>query len=174
MNTKVDRHSVLECGELSYTKTVLMVEPSQKHIDAYVALVRLADRMHAEVSSGLLLCGLTATQFSTLKVLRTNGELTQREIAKLVLKTEGNLTQVLDRLEALGYIQRARSETDRRQSRVSLTDLGAQVFDREYPDHLSRIQSAMDAYTVEECQTLLDLLAKATEEVPPTCSVSAN
>lgn len=151
-----------------------MVESSQKHVDAYVALVRLADRMHSEVSSGLLLCGLTATQFSTLKVLRMNGELTQREIAKLVLKTEGNLTQVLDRLEALGYIQRARSETDRRQSRVSLTDLGAEVFDREYPDHLSRIQSVMGAYSVEECEMLLALLARAAEEAPSTCPISAN
>lgn len=148
-----------------------MVESSRKHVDAYVALVRVADRMHAEVSSGLLLCGLTATQFSTLKVLRMNGELSQREVAKRILKTEGNLTQVLDRLESLGYIRRTRGTKDRRQSLVSLTELGAEVFDREYPDHLSRIESVMGAFSAEEVEILAGLLRKAMLHDMNPCAV---
>jgi len=104
--------------------------------------------------------GLTASQFSTLKVLRIHGPLALREIAKYILKTGGNMTIVVDNLERDGLVVRDRDTEDRRIVYVRLTQKGEELFDRIYPEHLERIRQAMGGLTDAECEQLMNLLNK--------------
>lgn len=133
-------------------------------IAAYVRLIRSAETLHGCVSRGLAPDGLTASQFSTMKALKLQGPLAQRDIAKYLLKTGGNVTVVVDNLEKQGYVTRIRDTEDRRIVFVKLTAEGEALFDQAYPAHRQRILEAMAPLSTSECDRLLDLLAKLCED----------
>jgi len=145
-------------------------------ISAYVKLIRTGEALHAEVSRGLAIEGLTASQFSTIKVLRLRGPLAQRDIANYLLKTGGNVTVVVDNLEKQGLVVRIRDTDDRRFVFVRLTQAGEELFDRVYEPHLARIRSVMGSISDTEMRTLLELLEKlhATEDDPVCQQASAH
>jgi MarR family transcriptional regulator, 2-MHQ and catechol-resistance regulon repressor len=141
-------------------------------VTAYVALVQSAERVHSQVTAGLSDTGLTATQFSTLKVLRKHGAMPQRDVAEYILRTEGNMTYVIDQLEARNFVVRERVASDRRQYLVRLTAEGEAFFDNFYPEHTQNIETAMGALTSEECATLSEILGKielAKADTTPIC-----
>ncbi len=145
---------------------------TETRVLAYVRHVRSAEALHQAVSRGLMVDGLTASQFSTLKVLRIHGPLALREIAKYILKSGGNMTIVVDNLERDGLVTRERDTQDRRIVYVSLTPQGEQVFDRIYPEHLERIRNAMGALSDQECDQLMVLLDKLSPQEQPVDCVS--
>lgn len=148
-----------------------MKPSSEPSVQAYVRLIRSSENLHAQVSRGLVVEGLSASQFSTMKVLRIYGKLAQRDIAKYILKSGGNITILVDNLETMGLVTRDRDTKDRRVVYVSLTPEGEKVFDRLYPDHLERIREAMAGLTDAECEQLICLLQKVSaEEVDFACS----
>lgn len=151
-----------------------LMRPNQEpSVQAYVRLVRSAEALHAAVSRGLLLEGLTASQFSAMKVLRIHGRLAQRDIAKYILKSGGNITVLVDNLEQEGIVARERDTTDRRVVYVSLTKKGENLFDRIYPGHLDRIREAMGDLTESECEQLIGLLQKVSmEHIEIACAPS--
>ncbi len=138
--------------------------PQDFAISAYVKLIRTGEALHAEVSRGLALEGLTASQFSTLKVLKLRGAIPQKDIATYLLKTGGNVTVVVDNLEREGLVTRTRGVDDRRLVLVALSPTGEQLFDRIYPAHLQRIRRAMAPLD----QPGLDSLLSVLEELHPT------
>jgi len=141
-------------------RTPIKMTKSEQEIPVkvYVRLIRAAETLHATVSRGLTLEGLTASQFSTLKVLRIHGALAQRDIAKYILKSGGNITIVVDNLTRVGLVERTRDTEDRRIVFVKLTPLGEETFDRIYPGHLDRIRKVMGPLDDVECNRLLNLL----------------
>ena len=142
-------------------------------VQAYVRLIRAAETLHQSISRGLMVDGLTASQFSTLKVLKIHGALAQRDIAKYILKSGGNITIVVDNLAREGLVVRDRDTEDRRIVYVRLTPAGEELFDRVYPGHLDRIREMMGPLTDSECTQLLDLLEKLSPQGnDATCVVS--
>ena len=138
---------------------------------SYVKLIRTAEALHAQVSRGLIAEGLTPSQFSTLKVLRKMGRLAQKEIARHLLKTGGNVTLVVDNLEKQGLVTRTRDLVDRRLTYVELTAPGRKLFDRLYPAHVDRIVAAMAALSVVGQTELIELLEDLQiDESEPICS----
>ncbi len=104
--------------------------------------------------------GISASQFSAMKVLRIHGKLAQRDIAKHILKSFGNITNLVDNLEAMELVSRDRDSEDRRIVYVSLTPKGEALFDDLYPEHLKRICDAMEKLSETESKELLGLLEK--------------
>lgn len=152
-----------------------MKSNQEPRVQAYVRLVRSAEALHTHVSRGLIVEGLTASQLSTLKVLRIHGALAQRDIAKHILKSFGNITVLVDNLERENLVTRDRDTKDRRIIYVRLTPKGEELFDRVYPGHLERIREAMKGLTESECDLMSSLLAKvAPEHVNVACAPVAS
>ncbi len=141
----------------------------EPRIAAYVSLVRDGEALHSQVSRGLAEEGLTASQFSTLKVLKLHGALAQRDIAAHLLKSGGNITIVVDNLERDGLVKRIRDTEDRRIVFVRLTPKGEELFDRIYPPHLDRIRRVMGGLTERECDELIGLLEKLCGTADVSC-----
>lgn len=129
-------------------------------IEAFVRLVRAAEALDNCINRQLIAEGLTPSQFSTLRALRIEGPLAQRDIAKHLLKSGANITMVVDNLEREGLVHRDRDLVDRRLIHVSITDKGREVFDRLYPSHLQRIVETMDSLEPSECRQLAEMLNK--------------
>lgn len=129
-------------------------------VDAYVRLIRTADKVFADVSRGLAEHNLTASQFSTLKALRLKGPMQQKDVASSILKSTGNVTLVIDNLERRGLVARTRGVSDRRVFDVTLTDLGQELFDSIYGAHLDRIRQSMGELDGRACEELITLLER--------------
>jgi len=68
--------------------------------------------------------GLTITQLIILKEVNALKEAHVGEVAKKINLSQATVTSVMDRLEKLSYIERTRSETDKRKVIVRITQLG--------------------------------------------------
>lgn len=90
---------------------------------AFRRLFRAVSRMRGR-DTHLAVGELSHAQFELLIELDERGELSVGELAVAARVTPASVTQMLDALVESGYVQRARSDTDRRVVRASLTVLG--------------------------------------------------
>src|SRR5437879_1514833 len=88
-------------------------------LDALVKLMRAADSVSARLAETITGAGLSESQFGVLEALYHLGPLCQREIAVKLLRSSGNITLVIDNLEARGLVRRERQQEDRRYITVS-------------------------------------------------------
>src|SRR5438876_6404892 len=106
--------------------------------------------------------GLTLPQFDVLAELaRGESGFTFVELSRLLLVTSGNLTGIVDRLEARHLVRREADPTDRRIIRVNLTDKGRTLTDEILPRHredLDELLSFMPPDRLKQLATLLDRL----------------
>jgi MarR family 2-MHQ and catechol resistance regulon transcriptional repressor len=104
--------------------------------------------------------GLTGVQYNVLRVLEAAEEsLSQQEIARRILASRANVTNLIDQLEAKGLIRRGPCE-DRRVKRVSLTPEAEALLVSSYADVLEINADMMENLTTEEKETLLALIRK--------------
>jgi DNA-binding MarR family transcriptional regulator len=71
--------------------------------------------------------GLRFVDYSVLRILQLAGaphRMSPTELAELVLRSSGGMTQILDRLETAGLVGRAADPSDRRRVLVELTPAG--------------------------------------------------
>lgn len=116
--------------------------------------------MLARVDPRLAGAGLTPTQLGVLEAILHKGPLTQRELTRKVLTSAGNMTDVVDKLEARGLVRRTRSPRDRRIVPVELTHAGRVLIEGLFPDHARDIAEAMSGLSCEELRVLGGLLRK--------------
>ncbi len=127
---------------------------------AYVKLLRAGKAVLARVEPRLAAARLTPTQLGVLEAILHKGPLTQRELGRKVLTSAGNMTDVVDKLEARGLVRRTRSPRDRRIVSVALTQPGQALIEALFPRHASDIAAAMGGLSGEELQSLGALLRK--------------
>ncbi len=99
-------------------------------------------------------------QFVVLEALHTLGPMRQSDLAYKILRTTGNVTQLVDRLERDGLVERRRSDTDRRVVVVSITDKGRRRIERTLPDFLRVVNKEFEVLEDEELIMLGDLCRK--------------
>jgi DNA-binding MarR family transcriptional regulator len=73
--------------------------------------------------------GVTAPQFKVLVMVAQFGADTPADLCRMLSLDSGSMTRMLDRLEQKDLIARTRSEADRRQVRLVLTQDGQQLSD---------------------------------------------
>lgn len=81
--------------------------------------------------------GLTAVQVRVLQVIAETGRTTPTAIANRMGVSQATVSALIDRLEAKGLVRRTRSDTDRRQTNLTLTDEGTEALSRA-PDALQQ------------------------------------
>ena len=119
-------------------------------LSSYIKLFRATETVSSKVHSHLADAKLTTSQFGVLEALYHLGPMCQRDIAKKILKSTGNLTTVIDNLEKRNLVKRERNEDDRRYFNVILTEKGRKLMRKIFPEHASRILQAMDNLTERE------------------------
>lgn len=127
---------------------------------AYVKLLRASKAVVARIEKLLAAEGLTPTQLGVLEGILHLGPLTQRDLGRKVLTSAGNMTDVIDKLEARGLVLRCRADEDRRLVRVDLTGEGRALIERLFPRHARDIAGAMGALDGGELRQLGGLLRK--------------
>ena len=104
--------------------------------------------------------GLTGAQFDVLATLHREEGIMQQELAARLLVTKGNVTGVVVRMEALGWIERRPDPSDRRTQRLYLPEGGRAAFAGVAPLRRGTIQEIMADFQPEEVRMLTHLLGK--------------
>ena len=71
---------------------------------------------------------LRPQQFAILTALRAAGSASQQELCQALGIDSGNMVELVDGLEALGYAQRRRDPRDRRRYLLAMTEAGQAAF----------------------------------------------
>ena len=107
--------------------------------------------------------GLGWETFSLIAALRRSGrpyELNPTELQRQSLLTSGAMTNRIDRVEALGLVERRPDKADRRGVIVRLTPAGRALADKAIAVHFSRTAEVLGALSTREREQLEQLLAK--------------
>ncbi len=103
----------------------------------------------------------TLPRFDALAALdRHPTGLTMSELSATLLVSNGNVTALVRKLAADGYVDLTTSETDRRISVVRMTDKGRRHFDEMAHEHQSWIDALFQELSVRERKALFELLGE--------------
>jgi MarR family transcriptional regulator, organic hydroperoxide resistance regulator len=87
-------------------------------------LLRLESRINTALGSRLRALGLTAPQCDVLTTLTEREGVSQQELAERLYVTKGNISGLIDRLVASGFVERRAIAGDRRSHAIYLTAAG--------------------------------------------------
>ncbi|EPA92453.1 MULTISPECIES: MarR family winged helix-turn-helix transcriptional regulator [Pseudomonas] len=104
--------------------------------------------------------GITAAQFKVLIIMAQFGVDSPGELCRYLSLDSGSMTRMLDRLEQKGFLARQRSEADRRQIQLVLTDEGQKLADLLPGIGTEAMNELAGAITPEELKTLESILKK--------------
>lgn len=124
----------------------------------WIALARCYTTFSKAIAAKVQEYGLTTPQFGVLEALYHLGPLSLGELADKLLVTGGNVTYVMDRLEAQGLVYRDRSPEDRRVIQAKLTDRGTELVREVFPGHAEYVEHLARHLGTEELATLRSLL----------------
>ena len=102
--------------------------------------------------------GRSGKQHILARLLRHGGHLTQRELFAGCQISSAALSEVLAKLEAAGLIERSRSDEDRRQQEVTLTEEGEQLAHQIQQRKWDFEAHASEVLTPDERNQLINML----------------
>ena len=117
--------------------------------------------------------GLGAATFGVLVTLaRIGGErgVSQRRLMDELGLTSGTISVRMDRLVEEGLVERRPDPELRRNSLITLTERGRELFERVVPAHLENERRMLAALDAEEQATLAGLLRKLLVEFEGSCA----
>jgi MarR family transcriptional regulator, 2-MHQ and catechol-resistance regulon repressor len=126
-------------------------------VNAYIKLQRAAVATMARAGRHLASVNLTKGQYGVLDALFYSGPLQLGQLAEKVLKSDGNMTTVVDNLERRGLVERERNREDRRVITVSLTEAGRQLISEVLPVHIATLVELMSILSPVEQEVLARL-----------------
>ena len=133
-------------------------------LNLYVKLMRATNRATNAIHRHLQEDNLTHSQFAVLEALYHLGPLCQGELGEKILKSNANLTTVVDSLEKKALVTRDRSATDRRRVTVTLTPQGEELIAVVFPRHAEIVERELGALSAEEQEQFGILLKKLGKE----------
>lgn len=133
-------------------------------VPTWLRLARVYSKIDRASVKQLRSFGLSVAQFDVLAHVGAAEGVTQQELARHLLVTKGNVTQLLDRIERRGWIER---QPDGRANRLYLTEAGRQLFDSVVPAHEAHIARQLDTLSAEELAELHRLLRKLDRSMSP-------
>jgi MarR family 2-MHQ and catechol resistance regulon transcriptional repressor len=132
----------------------------------FVRLVRTTGAITGSVHQALGDQDLTESQFGVLEALLHLGPLQQTALASRILRSNGNVTLVIDNLERRGLVRRERQRDDRRCIQVHLTPAGEALITGIFPAHAARVAAAFDPLNDEEQRELMQLCRQLVQQDP--------
>ncbi len=123
-----------------------------------VNLIYTYNQLKGQIASRLKEEGLTMQQYNVLRIVRGAGDQgsTTSEIRERLLDKMSDASRMVDRLVAMGHLEKVRDQDDRRLVYVYLTDAGAELVERLVGEEA--VESVVSGFCNEKAQQLNELL----------------
>lgn len=123
-------------------------------------LTRLGNRQAAAFGGLLRPLDLSPKQFAVMNIVALADGPSQQEVGAQMELDPSGLIATIDQLEANGWLERRRSETDRRRHALHLTEAGSKKLQEGRGAALERARRLTSTLSAKERTALLELLRK--------------
>jgi len=136
-------------------------ETHKAHVNILFTSAWLRSRVQPILKRG----GLTHEQFNVLRILRGQSPeaICMMDIASRMLERNSNVTRIVEKLLAKNLCTRLRSQQDKREVRIAITQAGLDLLTR-IDEHFKQSSIHTSTLSVAEAQILNGLLDKLREE----------
>lgn len=124
---------------------------------------RLAKYLERAIQETFSEFGLTVGEFDVLAALRRSGQpyqLSPTELFNTLMVSSGTMTHRIDRLEQAELVKRIPDPSDRRGTRIELTDKGFNVIEKAVEAHVVNEHRVLGVLEASEREALTQLLRK--------------
>lgn len=136
--------------------------------EAVLGLLHTSDLLLKYGKNELFDGAITQAHFNILMILNHEPDgICQRDLARRIVVTQGNVSQQVVALENSGLLRRAVDPNDQRYRVLSLTAKGRQVVRRMEPRYRRVIRSVFRNVSDHELKTLTRVLGKIREDIQP-------
>ena len=107
---------------------------------------------------------LTHEQYNVLRILKGKypNQLCVKDIARRMIEKSSNVPRIIDRLETKKLVKRTVSESDKRETLISITKSGLSILESS-TSKLSKVHASIQTLTEKEALQLNHLLEKLRE-----------
>src|SRR5215207_10569590 len=136
---------------------------------AWMRLARVFKEIDRRTADHLRLYDLSVAQFDVIAQVGAHEGINQQKLADVLLVTKGNVTQLLDKMEARGLIERRPARTGRG-NHLYLTPAAWELNRRVVPAQEALIAACWAALDPAEVRTIdrsLRSLSRSLESLPP-------
>lgn len=145
---------------------------SRPELEAIIGITRAAEFLRQKVDQAVEPLKITGVQYNILRILKRAHPqgLSRTDIVRQLIEKSVDVTRSIDGLAALGFVERARDEQDRRLSISTITDAGIEALQRVDPmffEFLGALRSALDAEEFQTITRLCDKLCASDSEKLP-------
>ncbi len=151
-------------------------DPTQDVLIALRRIIRAVDLQSKRVAK---VSGLTTPQVVILQAIRDLGEVTAVRIAEQVNLSPATVATIMERLEQRGFVERYRSNTDRRVVHSRLTAIGQKALKKAPPllhekfiSSFSRRAPENQRMVIETLEDVAGMLGGGATEAAPIVDVS--
>lgn len=109
--------------------------------------------------------GLTYTQMFILRKLSRNPEITMTQLAEALGISTAAMTKVIDQLVQASYLERKRSDVDRRVIILQLTDAGKQIMLETNQTRRNLLKELLSDLPTGDLETLFRIVQKIHDKV---------
>lgn len=103
---------------------------------------------------------ITTNDMHIIDIIGINEKKNMSSVAKALSVTMGTLTIAINNLVKKGYVNRARSEKDRRIVYVELSKKGIEAYNKHQEFHMNMVNSMLDTLNEDEADSLIRGLQK--------------
>ena len=134
--------------------------------EVFVNILRTSEVLMRHQTEFLKQFELTPSQFNVLRILRGSRAdgLICREISERMVAFDPDVTKLLDRLEARGFITRERQQKDRRVITVRITEEGLALLKKIDQPILDSVGELLGHMSEKKLKTLNGLIEEAREK----------
>ena len=111
----------------------------ENSLNSYIKLIRAYESLSSRLYLKLNKKGLTQSQFYLLDALYHLGSMNQKDLAKKISRSEGNITMVVNNLAKRKLIKKQKNEEDKRIYIINLTNAGTILYEKVFPKFLETI-----------------------------------
>jgi MarR family 2-MHQ and catechol resistance regulon transcriptional repressor len=144
------------------------MEEQNQSLKVFIVLSRAYRAISDYTNKYIQASGVNPTEFAVLELLYHKGDQPLQHIGDKILLASGSITYVVDKLEKKQLLKRIACPNDRRVTYAQITEKGRGFLEGIFPEHQERIEHLMDGLTVEEKETVIELLKRIGKSVPLT------
>jgi MarR family transcriptional regulator, organic hydroperoxide resistance regulator len=137
-------------------------EDLDRIVETIIYLVTESRRLSKDEASRY---GVTPTQLTVLKMLHEIGDLSLGTLSREIHAHNSTVTGIVDRMEAAGLVERARSDEDRRVWIIRLTAQGKKVAERVRVSPWETLRHALAALPATDQERLTSILKKLASHI---------
>ena len=115
---------------MNESKTPSAIRALTPSLATWVRLMRVHTRIWGQLTAFLRAWDLPMAQFDALTQIAADEGICQQDLADRLLETKGNISRLLDRLEARGWLRR---QSDGHANRLYLTEAGRTLANEVIP-----------------------------------------